>query len=230
MNCEHYRELLVSELCGEIQNPEGDELRDHLQHCEDCRQAQLEFRGTLGLMRQLPQGEWNEKLRIKDLLRREQRWRQVILSKAALWLIGLVAVIGVVSYLPVHWEVSDHSFSLQWGDRPTREEELSGRLKELQMQLAGIRKQTQEREQLSDMRIRQLLEQNNVQQQKRYWETLQMFTTYMQYQRKADLQKIQHDIATTYDRTGEEMGRTNELLQFVLRASSSGESSLYDGN
>jgi hypothetical protein len=79
------------------------------------------------------------------------------------------------------------------------------------------------------MRIKQMLEKNNADQQKRYWETLQMFNNYVQVQRSADLQKIQHDIATTYDRTGQEVEKTNELLQYVLRASSTGDPS-YDSN
>jgi len=64
-----------------------------------------------------------------------------------------------------------------------------------------------------------LLDQNNIEQQKRYWQTLELFTKYLQLEHRADVQKIQHDIAATYDRTGQEVEKTNELLEYVLRTS-----------
>jgi hypothetical protein len=57
-----------------------------------------------------------------------------------------------------------------------------------------------------------------------------MFSSYVQLQRQADLQKLQHEIATTYDRTGHEVEKTNELLENVLRTSAEGDSPVYDGN
>jgi hypothetical protein len=61
-----------------------------------------------------------------------------------------------------------------------------------------------------------------MEQQKRYWQTLELFTKYLQLEHKADVQKIQHDIAATYDRTGQEVQKTNELLEYVLRTSATG--------
>ena len=93
MSCEQYRALLVSQLCGELQTEQETELAEHLKECASCRQAQSEFGGIIGLMRQLPEREWNEKLHIRDLLRRDQRWRAIVLSKAAIWLIAIALAI-----------------------------------------------------------------------------------------------------------------------------------------
>jgi len=228
MSCENYRKLLISQLCGEIQEQEELDLQKHLQGCEECRREQKEFRVMLGLIRQLPQQEWNEELRIRDLLRRRQRWRTIVFSKAALWVLSLTALITVLSYLPIRWELSAHQFSVRWGRESPREAGVSSKLKELQLQLVALQKQNQDWNQVAERRMKQMLDQNNLEQEKRYWQTLQMFTNYMQLQRKAELQKIQREIATTYDRTGQEVEKTNQLLQYVLQASASTEDSLYE--
>ena len=57
---------------------------------------------------------------------------------------------------------------------------------------------------------------------------MEMFTNYLQLQHQADVQKIQRDIASTYNRTGEDLQRTNELLQYVLKTSAT-EDATYDG-
>jgi hypothetical protein len=49
-----------------------------------------------------------------------------------------------------------------------------------------------------------------------------MYTNYLQLQHQADVRQIQHDIATTYERTGQEVDRTNQLLEYVLKASDTG--------
>jgi len=219
MSCEQYRELLVSQLCGELQTEHEAELAEHLKECVSCRQAQSEFGGIIGLMRQLPEREWDEKLHIRDLLRRDQRWRAIVLSKAAIWLIAIALAITAITFLPIRWEVSAHSASIRWGNEGSDEKQLARQLKNMQTQLATIQHQNDEWRQSSEIRIKQLLDQNNVQEQQRYWQTMQLFTNYVQLQRKADLQKLQHEIATSYDRTGQEVEKTNELLDYVMRAS-----------
>lgn len=226
MNCESYRELIVAELCGEKDPDKEQELQQHLENCESCRQTQLEFRALKGLMHRLPAREWNERLRIRDLLRRRERWRAIIFSKAALWFIILTAMITVISSLPVKWELSQQQFTLKWGKSSASDQELSGEMKRLQRQLSNLQKQNQQYHQLSEMRIKQLVEQNNIEQQKRYFQTLQLFSNYLQLERKADLQKIQHDIASNYDRTGQQVEKTNELLEYVLRASTTADASI----
>lgn len=225
MNCENYRELIVAELCAE-NDPEKDlELQQHLENCDSCRQTQLEFRALKGLMHQLPAREWDENLRIQEMLRRSQRWRTIVFSKAALWFITLTALITVISSLPVRWELSRHEFSIHWGRSSSSDTRLANEMKQLQAQLSNLQKQNQDYHQLSELRIKQMVQQNNLEQQKRYFQTLQLFSNYLQLERKADLQKIQHDIASTYDRTGQQVEKTNELLEYVLRTSTPADSS-----
>jgi hypothetical protein len=219
MSCENFHELIVAELCGEVDSESGELLRDHLENCEACRQTQLEFRALKGMMHQWPAREWNEKLRIRDLVRRNQRWRAIVFSKAALWFMALTAMITVISSLPVRWELSSHQFSLRWGRSSTSDAQITNEMKRLQTQLENLQKQNQQYHQLSEMRIKQMVQQNNLDQQKRYFQTLQLFSNYLQLERKADMQKIQHDIASTYDRTGQQVEKTNELLEYVLRTS-----------
>ncbi len=230
MNCEEYRELLVSRLCGEIEPEAEAGLQAHLETCEECRESQKEFRAMLGLMKQMPDREWDERLRIRDLIRRNQRWKAIVFSKAAIWILALTGLITVLTALPLRWELSAQAFSLRWGSESSREADLAREMKQLQVQLADLQKQNQDWQQSSEVRIRQLVNVNNVEQQKRYFQTLEMFTNYLQLQRKADFQRIQKDIATSYDRTGHEVDKTNELLDYVLKASDSGDASLYDGN
>jgi hypothetical protein len=227
MSCEKVQELLIAQLGGEIQEEEALQLQAHFSTCEQCAREQKEFRAMLGLMQQLPKREWDEKIRIQDLLRRDQRWRTIVFSKAALWFLALTAFITVMTMLPLHWELNAQQFSVRWGQNPsdTMEE-----LKKLQMQLDGIQKQNQQFYQVSEVRMKELVEQKNIEQQKRYWDTMKMFTSYVQLQRQADLQKLQHEIATTYDRTGHEVEKTNELLESVLRTSAEGDTPIYDGN
>lgn len=219
MICKDYAELIISELCGEIEDEKRSDLEAHLQICQDCRKQQSEFRAIFGLVQQLPQREWDEKLRIKDLLRREQRWKAIVFSKAALWVISLSLIITSLSFLPIHWELSAHSFSVHWGKDTSREGALADQMKSLRQELIRLQTQNQQMVQVSDARMKQLVDQNNIAQQKQYWQTLEMFSNYMQLQHKADFQKLQKQIATTYDRTGQEMEKTNELLDYVLRAS-----------
>lgn len=219
MNCEDYRELLVPQLCGEIEEDAQTDLQQHLEACEGCRQTHSEFRSILGLMHRLPAKEWDERLSIRDLLRRNRRWRTFVLSKAALWLLALTAAITVISYLPLRWELTKNQFSLAWGKSSTHEQGLTQEMKNVQQQLVVIQRQNQDWRQSSETRIKTLLDQNNIEQQKRYWQTLELFTKYLQLEHKADVQKIQHDIAATYDRTGQEVEKTNELLEYVLRTS-----------
>jgi hypothetical protein len=230
MNCEKFSEMIVSQLCGELETNEEQTLQDHLRDCEECRQLQLEFRGTLGLMQQLPQRTYVEPMHISALMRSRQVRRTMIFSKAALWVLGLSALLGAASYLPVHAELSASSFSVYWGDHHQRDEELAKRLKEMQLQLVSMQQRAEQHNGTGETRIRELLEQNNAEQEKRYWQTLQMFTNYMQYERKADMRQLQHEIASTYDRTGQEMEKTNELLNDVLRVSTSGVSSYDESN
>jgi|GEM_PF-3453312 len=227
MKCEQLRELFIADLCGEIQEEDASRLRAHLAECEECSREQKEFRAMLGLMKQLPQRQWDEKLRIRDLLRRDQRWRTVVFSKAALWFLALTAFITVMTMLPLHWEVNAQQFSVRWGKNPS---DTMDELRKLQVQLAGIEKQNQQFYQISDVRMKQLVEQKNIEQQQKYWETMKMFTNYLQLQRQADLQKLQHEIATTYDRTGNEVEKTNALLESVLRTSAEGDATIYDGH
>lgn len=223
MNCEEYRDLLVTDLGGEIGEDDRNRLQTHLDTCLECKETQLEFRAMRGMMKQLPDREWNETLTIRQLLRQRQRWRNIVFSKAALWLVTLTALIAVLSSLPMQWELSQNEFAVRWGDHSSRDAELARELKNLQVQLSNIQAQNQNFYRVSENRFREIVEQNNIQQQKRYWQTLEMFADYVQVQRKADLQKIQHDIATSYDRTGQEVERANELLEYVLRASATSE-------
>src|SRR3972149_6571450 len=112
MSCEPYRELLILQLCGEIDKDQELLLQQHVEQCSICKREQTEFRAILGLFRQLPEKEWEEKLRIRDLLRRDQRWRTIVFSKAALWLIALTAFVTVMANLPVRWELSAQGFSV----------------------------------------------------------------------------------------------------------------------
>jgi hypothetical protein len=227
MNCEQVQELLIAQLGGEIPEEELSQLQAHLSECQECNREQKEFRAMLGLMKQLPKHEWDEKLRIHDLLRRDQRWKTIVFSKAALWFLALTAFITVMTMLPLHWELNAQQFSVRWGGSSS---DTLDELKKLQMQLDGIQKQNQQFYQISEVRMKELVEQKNIEQQKRYWDTMKMFTSYVQLQRQADLQKLQHEIATTYDRTGHEVEKTNELLESVLRTSAEGDSPVYDGN
>ena len=181
----------------------------------------------LGLMKQLPRREWDEKDRIHDLLRRNQKWRTIVFSKAAIWFLATTAFITVMTMLPLQWQLTGQEFSVRWGAPPT---DATEELRKLQMQLSGIQKQNEQFYQISEARMKELVEQKNLEQQKRYWDTMQMFTNYLQLQRQADLQKIQHDIATTYDRTGQEVEKTNEMLEYVLRTSGQGDASIYENN
>jgi hypothetical protein len=121
--------------------------------------------------------------------------------------------------MPLQWEVSSKQFTIRWGKNARSQVELSEEIKKMQQQLASIQQDTQSYRDLSEVRFKQLLEQNNNQQQKLYWQTLEMYTNYLQLQHTADVRKIQHDIAATYDRTGQEVDRTNQLLEYVLKAS-----------
>lgn len=229
MSCEDVQKLVVAHICGEVFSEEEEgELKAHLEACALCRQAQSEYRSILGLMQQIPQPEWDEKLKIKDLLRRDQRWKTIVFSKAALWLIALTAFITVLSMMPVHWEVTSSHFSMKWGKDAPPETDLTLEMKKMQAQLLAIQQQNEVLRSGSETRIKQILSQNNVEQQRRYFQTLEMFTNYLQLQHQADVQKIQRDIASTYNRTGEDLQRTNELLQYVLRTSAT-EDATYDG-
>jgi len=230
MNCEEYRELLVLNLCGEIEAEDEVKLQEHLEGCEECRESQKEFRAMLALMKQMPDREWDERLRIRDLIRRNQRWRAIVFSKAAIWILALTGLITVLTVLPLRWELSAQEFSLRWGAESSREADLAREMKQLQVQLAELQKQNHDWQLTSEDRLRQLVNVNNVEQQKRYFQTLELFTNYLQLQRKADMQRIQKDIATSYDRTGHEVDKTNELLDYVLKASASGDASIYDRN
>jgi len=226
MNCEQVLELLIAQLGGETNRDEDLELQNHLHTCEQCRQQQKEFRAMLGLMKQLPAPQWDERLRIHDLLRRDRKWKTIVFSKAALWFLALTAFITVLTMLPLHWELSAQQFSVRWGATP---DNLTEEIKKLRAQLSGIQRQNQEFYQISEARMKELVEQKNIEQQKRYWQTMQMFSNYVQLQRQADLQKIQHEIATSYDRTGHEVEKTNELLEYVLRTSAETDGSMYEG-
>jgi len=227
MKCDDVQELLIAQMGGEIAEDQATELRTHLEKCEPCASEEREFRAMLGLMHRLPLPKWDEKLRIHDLLKRHQRWKAIVFSKAALWFLALTAFITVMTTLPLRWELTAQQFSVRWG-APADDTMLE--LKKLQLQLAGIQKQNQQFYHVSEIRMKELVEQKNMQQQKRYWETMKMFTSYVQLQRQADLQKLQREIATTYDRTGHEVERTNELLESVLRTSAEGDTAVYDGN
>lgn len=222
MNCESYQELIIAQLCGEIEEPDLGNLNSHLESCASCRTMAQEFRSITGLMRQLPQREWDEKLKIRDMLRRNQRWRAIVFSKAALWLLAITAFLGALTILPLQWQVSANEFSVRWGSKNDREAQLAGELKKVQQQLMEIQRQNHEIRNTSDARFQQLLKQNNLEQQKLYWQTLEMYTDYLQLQHQADVRKIQHDIAANYDRTGQEVERTNQMLEYVLRASDTG--------
>ena len=228
MSCELFRESLVLHLCGELKNENETELQGHLEVCEGCRKELSEMRAILGLARQLPEREFNENLCIQDLLRQSQRWRTIVFSKAALWMILLTAAIAAVSYLPIQWEISAEHFSVRWGTEGSGERDLAKELQNLQQQLANIQQQNQNFYQVSEARMKQIADHSGIEQEKRYWQTLEMFTSYVQAQRKADLQKIQHELATSYDRAGNEVEKTNELLEYVLQASAT-DASVYEG-
>jgi Putative zinc-finger len=219
MNCESYRELLALQVFGELEKELEIDLKSHLADCEGCRQTNLEFSAISGLMRQIPERPWDEKLRIRDLLRHNQKLRTMVFSKAALWILAIAALLTVISFLPLHWELGDNHFAVSWGGEATRNADLAKELKSVQVQLSHIQNQGQDWQQTLEARIKEIVEQNNAAQQKQYWQTLEMFANYVQLQRKADLQKIQHEVASTYDRTGHEVQKTNELLEYVLRTS-----------
>ncbi len=227
MNCEQVLEILVSQMGGETNSDEDLQLRNHLDECDACKREQKEFRAMLGLMKQLPPKKWDERIRIQDLLRRDQKWRTIVFSKAALWFLAITAFITVLTMLPLQWQLNAQEFSVRWGTPPS---DMTEELKKLQSQLAGIHQQNQQFYQISEARMKELVEQKNIEQQKRYWDAMQMLNSYFQLQRQADLQKIQHQIATTYDRTGQEVEKTNELLQHVLRTSGEGEGAAYESN
>lgn len=219
MSCEGFEELIVSGICGELEPEEEQRLRTHLEECGDCRESHSELGAISSLMRQIPRRDLDEKLRIRELLRRDQKWRSIVFSKAALWIIVITAFISALTFMPLQWEVSSKQFTIRWGKAARSQAELSEEIKKMQVQLAAIQQDTQSYRDLSEVRFKQLLEQNNNQQQKLYWQTLQMYTNYLQLQHTADVRKIQHDIAATYDRTGQEVDRTNQLLEYVLKAS-----------
>ena len=229
MSCREYRDLLISQVCGEIEKEQELQLQQHLDSCVECKQEQTEFRAMVGLIRQIPDRDWNEELRIRDLLRRKQRWTKLLLSKAAIWLITLTALFAILSSLPLHWQLTPNEFSVRWGNGSSSDSQAVEELKRLQSQLAAIQAKNEKFYQNSELRLKQLVDQKNIEQEKRYWQTLQLFNNYMQLQRKADLQKIQRDIASTYDQTGLEVAKTNELLEYVLRASAT-DPSLYEEN
>src|SRR5262245_33185299 len=229
MSCENVQEQIISGICGELSREEEAELRAHLESCDSCRQTHGEFRSILSIMQQMPRQEWNETLHIRDLLRRDQRWRTIVFSKAALWLLTLTAFITVISFLPIRWQISDGQFSIKWGETNNTDTMMADELRKVQQQLLAMQKQNEDLRSGSETRIRQMLDQNNIEQQRRYFQTLEMFTNYLELQHQADVQKIQRDIATTYNRTGEDLERTNELLQYVLRTSGTAEDVAYAG-
>jgi hypothetical protein len=219
MNCDQYQELIISQICGEIEGSDEANLNEHLEVCSVCKTNAQEFRSITGLMRQLPQREWDENLKIRDLLRRNQRWRTIVFSKAALWLIAITAFLGALTILPLKWEVSANEFSVRWGSATGQESQLAEEMQKMQQQLLDIQRQNHEIRNTSETRFQQLLKQNNLEQQKLYWQTLEMYTNYLKMEHQADVRKIQHDIAASYNRTGQEVERTNQLLEYVLRAS-----------
>lgn len=219
MSCEGFEELIVSGICGELEPEEEQHLRAHLETCSDCRESHSELGSISGLMRQIPRRDLDEKLRIRELLRRDQKWRSIVFSKAAIWIVVITGFISALTFMPLQWEVSSKQFTIRWGKNARSQAELSEEIKKMQLQLALIQQDTQSYRDLSEVRFKQLLDQNNNQQQKLYWQTLQMYTNYLQLQHTADVRKIQHDIAATYDRTGQEVDRTNQLLEYVLKAS-----------
>ena len=227
MKCEQVPDLIIAQLAGEITPDNEAQLQSHIQECPPCAHEQREFRAMLGLIKQLPQRKWDEKIRIQDLLRRDQKWRTIVFSKAALWFLAITAFITVLTMLPVQWHLTGQEFSVRWGAPPS---DPTHELKKVQLQLAGIQRQNEQFYQVSEARMKELVEQKSLEQQNRYWQTMQMFTNYLQLQRQADLQKIQREIATTYDRTGQEVEKTNELLEYVLRTSGQGEGPMYESN
>jgi len=219
MSCESYRELLAVQLFGELEKDREIELKSHLADCEACRQTSLEFSAIVGMMRQMPDRQYDEKLRIRDLMRRDRKWRTIVFSKAALWVLAITALLAALSVMPLHWELSDNHFAVNWGHPPVRNADLSQDIRNLQIQLSHIQQKDEEWQQNLETRIQEIVQQSNATQQKQYWQTLEMFSNYVQLQRKADIQKIQHEVASTYDRTGHEVQKTNELLEYVLRTS-----------
>lgn len=226
MNCEDFRDQLISYICSELSAEETTSLEKHLQSCQACRETASEFRTIEGLVQRLPQQEYDEKLRIRDLLRQRRRESHYLLSKAAIWVLLLTGAVTAFVFLPVHFEAGSGRFAIVWGASGSRVADQSGDLsaevRELRAQLAAMQRQDRSWQQASETRIKQLVDQNNAEQQKRYFQTLQMFTNYVQLQRKADLQRINHDIAVNYDRTGQEVDKTNEMLQYVMKASATG--------
>ncbi|HSE40400.1 MAG TPA: zf-HC2 domain-containing protein [Acidobacteriota bacterium] len=222
MDCDRFRELIVSNICGELEGDQEVELRRHLEECENCRAEHSEFDAISSLMRQIPRRDLDERLHIRELLRQDQKWKAIVFSKAAIWVVALTGFLSVLTFMPLHWEVSSKQFTLRWGNAVQKEAELSSEIKKMQQQLHAIQQQTLNYQTVSESRFKQLLQQNNMEQQKLYWQTLEMYTNYLQLQHQADVRKIQHDIATTYDRTGQEVDRTNQLLEYVLKASDTG--------
>ncbi len=224
MMCEEYRDQLISYICSELSEEDKAPLEKHLESCPACRETAAEFRTIEGLVQRLPQQEYDEKLRIRDLLRQRRRNSSYVLSKAAVWVLLLAGGIAAFAFLPVHFEAGSGRFAVVWGKSPAaaadqQQGNLSNEVRELREQLAAMQGQDRTWQQASEQRIKQLVDQNNAEQQKRYFQTLQMFSDYVQLQRKADLQRINHDIAVNYDRTGQEVQKTNEMLQYVMKAS-----------
>lgn len=230
MNCNDFRDFIIESVGFELRKEDELRLREHLEICKECRLEHQEFLALTQLMKQIPQVDSGEKWTLRQLIRRDQRWRSIVFSKAALWLITLTAFLTVLSVLPVRAELSSAGLSVRWGNEPTREEVMASELQTLRAQLESLQKQNQEFHNVSEKRMKQFVEQSSLEQEKRYWQTLEMFSNYFQVQRKADLRKIQHQIATTYDQTGQEVERTNELLQYVLKASASPGVSVYEEN
>jgi len=86
MTCLECAELIISEICGEMDQEQSEHFRKHIEECTCCQKVQSEFRAIFGIVRQLPQREWDEKLRIKDMIRSRQRWRTIVFSKAAIFI------------------------------------------------------------------------------------------------------------------------------------------------
>ena len=62
--------------------------------------------------------------------RRDQKWKTIVFSKAAIWVVALTGFLSVLTFMPVHWEVSSEQFTLRWGNGDQREAELSGNQKD----------------------------------------------------------------------------------------------------
>ena len=62
MDCDRFRELIVSNICGELEGRrKSRQLRQHLEHCEECRDEHSEFGAISSLMRQIPRRDLDEK-------------------------------------------------------------------------------------------------------------------------------------------------------------------------